>query len=96
MRKNSWVLLGLLAIGLLAAEAAAAQSSLPQTQRQQRAPGVPMAPNAGEVQKLEPRSDRVEAKREREQLARDRSGPPEPNREIPMPKPVPSIMAPTR
>lgn len=96
MRKNSWVLLGLLAVGLLMAEAAAAQSSLPQTQRQQRAPGVPMSPNAGEVQKLEPRSDRVEAKREREQLARDRSGPPEPNREIPMPKPVPSIIAPTR
>lgn len=95
MRKNSWVLLGLIAVGLLAAEAAAAQSSVPQTQRQ-RAPGVPMSPNAGEVQKLEPRSDRIEAKREREQLARDRSGPPEPNREIPMPKPVPSIIAPTR
>lgn len=95
MRKNPWVLLGLLAVGLLAAEAAAAQSSSPQTQRQ-RAPGVPLAPNAGEVQKLEPRSDRVEARREREQLARDRSGPPEPNREIPMPKPVPSIIAPTR
>jgi hypothetical protein len=55
-----------------------------------------MAPSMGEIQKLEPRSDRVEAKREREQLARDRSGPPEPNREIPMPKPVPSIMAPAR
>ncbi|CAD5287310.1 conserved exported hypothetical protein [Bosea sp. 62] len=96
MRKNSWVLLGLIAIGLLAAEAAAAQSDSPQTPRQQRAPGVPMTPNAGEVQKLEPRSDRVEARREREQLARDRSGPPEPNRKIPMPKPVPSIIAPTR
>jgi hypothetical protein len=95
MRKNSLVLLGLLAVALLAAEAAAAQSSSPQTQRQ-RAPGVPMTPNAGEVQKLEPRSDRIEATREREQLARDRSGPPEPNRPIPMPKPVPSIMAPTR
>lgn len=95
MRKNSWILLGLLAMGLLAAEAAAAQSVSPEMQRQ-RAPGVPMSPNAGEVQKLEPRSDRVEARRERQQLARDRSGPPEPNREIPMPKPVPSIIAPTR
>lgn len=93
MRKNPWVLLGVVVAALIVAEAAAAQST--QTQRQ-RAPGVPMAPNAGEVQKLEPRSDRVEAKREREQLARDRSGPPEPNREIPMPKPVPSIIAPTR
>lgn len=95
MRKHPWVLLGLVAAGLIVADAAAAQSSQPQAQRQ-RAPGVPMSPNAGEVQKLEPQSDRVEAKREREQLARDRSRPPEPNREIPMPKPVPSIIAPTR
>jgi hypothetical protein len=95
MRKHSWVLLGLLAIGLLAAEAAAAQSSPTQLQRQ-RAPGVPMTPNAGEMQKLEPRSDRTEATRERERLARDRSSPPEPTRDIPMPKPVPSIIAPTR
>ncbi len=95
MRKNSWILLGSLAMGLLAAEAAAAQSVSPEMQRQ-RAPGVPMSPNAGEVQKLEPRSDRIEARRERQQLARDRSSPPEPNREIPMPKPVPSIIAPTR
>lgn len=93
MRKNPWVLLGLVAAGLIVADAAAAQSSPPQLQRQ-RAPGVPIAPNAGEVQMLEPRSDRVEARRERERLARDRSGPPEPNREIPMPKPVPSIIAP--
>jgi hypothetical protein len=93
MRKNPWVLLGVIVAALIVAEAAAAQTAPAQ---RQRAPGVPMAPNAGEVQKLEPRSDRVEAKREREQLARDRSGPPEPNREIPMPKPVPSIIAPTR
>ncbi|KRE22085.1 hypothetical protein ASE66_26945 [Bosea sp. Root483D1] len=93
MRKNPWVLLGLIVAALIVAEAAAAQPA--QTQRQ-RAPGVPMAPNASEVQKLEPRSDRVEARRERQQLARDRSAPPEPNREIPMPKPVPSIMAPAR
>ena len=95
MRKNSWILLGSLAMGLVAAEAAAAQSVSPEMPRQ-RAPGVPMAPNAGEVQKLEPRSDRIEARRERQQLARDRSSPTEPNREIPMPKPVPSIIAPTR
>lgn len=96
MRKNPWVFLGLIAAGLIVAEAAAAQSSPPPQPQRQRAPGVPIAPNASEVQKLEPRSDRVEARRERERLARDRSGPPEPNREIPMPKPVPSIIAPTR
>jgi hypothetical protein len=93
MRKNPWVLLGLIVAALVVAEAAAAQSSPPQTSPQ-RAPGVPMAPNASEVQKLEPRSDRIEAKRERERLVRDRSGPPEPNRPVPMPKPVPSIIAP--
>lgn len=93
MRKNPWVLLGVVVAALIVAEAAAAQAAPAQ---RQRAPGVPMAPNAGEVQKLEPRSDRIEARREREQMARDRSGPPEPNREIPMPKPVPSIIAPTR
>lgn len=95
MRKNPWVLLRVIVAALIVAEAAAAQSAQPQTQRQ-RAPGVPMTPNTGEVQKLEPRSDSVEARREREQLARNRSTPPEPNREIPMPKPVPSIIAPTR
>jgi hypothetical protein len=95
MRKHPWVLLGLIAAGLIVADAAAAQSSPSQPQRQ-RAPGVPIVPNASEVQKLEPRSDRVDATRERERLARDRSGPPEPNRDIPMPKPVPSIIAPAR
>ncbi|WP_439495120.1 hypothetical protein [Bosea sp. (in: a-proteobacteria)] len=95
MRKTQWLLIALILAGLVAAEAVAAQSPPPQ-QRQQRAPGVPMAPNAGEVQKVEPRSDRVEATRERERLARDRSGPPNPSREVPMPKPVPSIIAPTR
>lgn len=93
MRKNPWVLLGVVVAALIVAEAAAAQAAPAQ---RQRAPGVPMTPNAGEVQKLEPRSDRIEARREREQMARDRSGPPEPNREIPMPKPVPSIIVPTR
>jgi hypothetical protein len=91
MRKNPWVLLGVIVAALIVAEAAAAQTAPAQ---RQRAPGVPMAPNAGEVQQLEPRSDRVEDRREREQLARNRSGPPEPNRQVPMPKPVPSIIAP--
>ncbi|CAN7658376.1 hypothetical protein [Bosea sp. LjRoot237] len=91
MRKTHWFLIGLIFLGLVAAEAVAAQSSPPQ-----RAPGVPMAPNAGELQKSEPQSERLRVLRERERLARDRSGPPEPNRDIPMPKPVPSIIAPTR
>jgi hypothetical protein len=96
MRRTQWLLIGLIFAGLIAAEAVAAQSPPPQQQRQQRAPGVPMAPNAGEVQKVEPRSERLEAMRERERLARDRSGPPAPSRDVPMPKPVPSIIAPSR
>lgn len=90
MRKSQWFLIGLVLAGLVVAEAVAAQSP------PQRAPGVPMTPNVGDVQKNEPRSERERVLRERERLARDRSSPPEPNREIPMPKPVPSIIAPTR
>ena len=92
MRRNRWFLIGLVVIGLVVAEAVAAQSTPPQ----QRAPGVPMTPNAGELQKREPDAERARALRERARLARNRSAPPEPNREIPMPKPVPSIIAPSR
>jgi hypothetical protein len=96
MRKFPWLLIGLIFAGLVAAEAVAAQgtpnsSSAPTTQRQ-RAPGVPMAPNASEAQKATPQG--TDAARERDRLARNRSAPPEPNREVPMPKPVPSIIAP--
>lgn len=94
MRKNPWVLVGLITVSLAAVNVAAAQSSPPQTHSQQRAPGVPMSPNASEGQKAQPDSARTKALQERERLARDRSGPPEPGREIPMPKPVPSIIAP--
>lgn len=92
MRRNRWFLIGLVVIGLVVAEAVAAQSTPPQ----QRAPGVPMTPNASELQKREPDAERARVLRERERLARNRSAPPEPNREIPMPKPVPSIIAPSR
>jgi hypothetical protein len=96
MRTNRWFLICLILAGLVAAETLAAQSPPAQPQRQQRAPGVPMAPNAGDIQKTEPQSERMRMLRERERLARDRSTPPEPSREIPMPKPVPSIIAPSR
>jgi hypothetical protein len=94
MRMSRWFLIGLIFAGLVAAETLAAQSPPTPSPRQQRAPGVPMAPNATEVQKNEPQSERMQMLRERERLARDRSAPPAPNREIPMPKPVPSIIAP--
>ncbi len=99
MRKFPWFLIGLIFAGLIAAEAVAAQGvsnspqSPPTTQRQ-RAPGVPMAPNASEAQKATPQGERSDAASERDRLARNRSAPPEPNREVPMPKPVPSIIAP--
>lgn len=96
MRMNRWILIGLIFAGLVAAEAVAAQSPPTPPQRQQRAPGVPMTPNANEIQKSEPDTERARILRERERLARDRSAPPEPGRAIPMPKPVPSIIAPSR
>lgn len=97
MRKFPWFLIGLIFAGLIAAEAVAAQgvSSSPQpTAQRQRAPGVPMAPNASEAQKATPQGERTDAAGERDRLARNRSAPPDPNREVPMPKPVPSIIAP--
>jgi hypothetical protein len=96
MRMQRWFLIGLIFAGLVAAETLAAQSPPAQPQRQQRAHGVPMAPNASEAQKVQPDSERSRALQERERLARDRSTPLEPKREIPMPKPVPSIIAPSR
>lgn len=98
MRKFPWFLIGLIFAGLIAAEAVAAQgvSNSPQspTTQRRRAPGVPMAPNASEAQKATPQGERIDAARERDRLARNRPTPPDPNRQVPMPKPVPSIIAP--
>lgn len=97
MRRSFWFLTGLVLIGLIAAEAAAGQEqSSPQTPtaQRERAPGVPMAPNAEEVQQREPAPERAEVQREREQMSRDRQGAPAPNRNLPMPRGVPSIIAP--
>lgn len=97
MRRSSWFLMSLVLIGLIAAEAAAGQGQsgpeMPTVERE-RAPGVPMAPNAGEVQKREPAAERAEVQRERARLARDRPGPVQPNRDLPMPRGVPSIIRP--
>jgi len=95
MRRNHWAALGLVAAALTVADMAAAQT-MPQQSPRQRAPGVPMAPNAAEASKVQPDGDRPRAQLDRERFARDRTGPAEPNRDVPMPKPVPSIMAPTR
>lgn len=97
MRRSFWFLMSLVLIGLIAAEAAAGQEqSGPEmtTIERERAPGVPMAPDVGDVQRREPSAERAEVQRERERLARDRRGPPAPNRDLPMPKGVPSIIAP--
>lgn len=101
MRKSRWVLVGLVLAGVILAEAVAAETApAPQqgqaTTQRQRAPGVPMTPNPGEVGKREPTGERAEVLRERRRLARGRSGPPEPNRAVPMPRPVPPIIVPTR
>lgn len=97
MRRSFWFLMSLVLIGLIAAEAAAGQEqSSPDmtTIQRERAPGVPMAPNVGDVQRDEPAAEHAEVRRERERVARDRRGPAQPNRELPMPRGVPSIIAP--
>lgn len=99
MPNSPWLLICPVLAGMVLADAAAAQPALQQgqaTTQRQRAPGVPMVPNAGEAQNARPDGERARAMRERDRMARDRSAPPEPNREVPMPKPVPPIMAPTR
>lgn len=97
MRRYRWFLMSLVLVGLVAAEAAAAQgqpgSGATTTQRQ-RAPGVPLAPNANEAQKAAPQGERAGSAAERDRLVRNRGALPEPNREVPMLKPVPSIIAP--
>lgn len=92
MRANRWVFLGLVLAGLVAAEAAAAQ----QGSVRQRAPGVPLAPKPSAVyediarEDLPPGIDRPAPMRGEIRERRAERGA---ERDLPMPKPVPSIIA---
>lgn len=91
MRRNQWVFALVIPAVFVMAEAALAQSTqfaqsgAPSTMQRQRAPGVPMAPQTGigERQGGE-RMSREEPARQVQKADRD----------IPMPRPVPSIIAP--
>ena len=90
MGKLVLVLAGLLAASLPGALTAQAQTASPPAK--QRAPGVPMAPRAGETARpaapdsVAPRDAKRGVAEDRAQLR--------PERDLPMPKPVPSIIAP--
>ncbi len=90
MRTNRWVLMALVLMALVAAEAAAAQEA-----GRQRAPGVPLAPKPAEVYEDLAKEDRPAGA---DRPARPLDAPQErraergAERDIPMPKPVPSII----
>jgi len=89
MRKLVPVVAGLLAASMGAVPVLAQTASPPV---KQRAPGVPLAPRSGETtrpatpDRMVPRDERRQAGDERAQVR--------PERDPPMPKPVPSIIAP--
>lgn len=90
MRTLIPVLVGLLVAGLPGAPPLLAQTASPPVK--QRAPGVPLAPRAGEAARpgepdsLAPRGEKRGSGNERAQVR--------PERDPPMPRPVPSIIAP--
>lgn len=96
MIKPALALAGLLGASLLAPLPAQAQDPAPPATvtTRQRAPGVPLAPRSGATARGAPDSpDRL---RESRPGPNGERPPPQPDRDLPMPKPVPSIIAPTR
>lgn len=90
MRKLVPVLAGLLVVGLPGTLSVLAQTASPPVK--QRAPGVPLAPRSGEAARpaapdnMAPRGEKPGTGEDRAQVR--------PERNPPMPKPVPSIIAP--
>lgn len=93
MTKLALVLAGLFATSLPGGLAVQAQTMAPSTPTtKQRAPGVPLAPRAGDATRAKP-DDRGKIQGDQRGQNGERP-PPQPDREPPMPKPVPSIIAP--
>lgn len=92
MKKLGLVMASLMMAGSFASLPALAQSAPAAVK--QRAPGVPLAPRAGEAvrppagERPVPRTELRAPRDDRAQAA------PQPNRDPPMPRPVPSIIAP--
>lgn len=93
MRASRWVFLALVLAGLVAAEAAAAQQGPPGGR--QRAPGVPLAPKPAEIyEDLSREGQGTGVDRAPQQLSpsQERKAERGAERDLPMPKPVPSII----
>ncbi|WP_377844221.1 hypothetical protein [Bosea sp. UC22_33] len=92
MRKLVPVLAGLLVASLPGALPVLAQTAPPPAK--QRAPGVPLSPRAGEA--VRPPAPNSVAPRDEKRGAGEgkTQAPVRPDRDPPMPKPVPSIIAP--
>ena len=90
MKKHVPVLIGLLVAGVSGALPVLAQTASPPVR--QRAPGVPLVPRSGEAARpaaphsVAPRNEKPGAEEDKAQVR--------PERDPPMPKPVPSIIAP--
>jgi hypothetical protein len=92
MRKLVLVLAGLLAASLPGELVAQVQTAPPPAR--QRAPGVPLAPRTGEAARP-PASNSVAPRDQQRGAGEGRTqAPVRPDRDPPMPKPVPSIIAP--
>lgn len=92
MRKFVPVLAGLLAVSLTGAVSAQAQTVPPPPRPQ--APGVLPAPRSGEAAR--PTAPNTVAPRDEKRGAGEDKAQVRPERDPPMPKPVPSIIAPSR
>lgn len=91
MKTSVLAMAGLMLAGAVAPLPALAQNAPPAAK--QRAPGVPRIDGAGHPQA----GDRAMPLRAESQGLRDdraQAGPPQPNRDPPMPRPVPSIIRP--
>lgn len=90
MRQLALVLAGLLAASTPGSPVVQAQTASPPAK--QRAPGVPLAPRSGDA--VRPSVPNGVAPRDEKRGAGEESAQARPERDPPMPRPVPSIIAP--
>lgn len=91
------LVIGGLSGGLVLAEAAVLQASAQEPARQQRAPGVPLAPNPSTIYQDESRGKGkpgIDAPPPKLDAPQERAAERGAQRKLPMPRPVPSIIAP--
>jgi len=97
MRAGRRAFLRLVLGGLVIAETAALRASAQEPTRQQRAPGVPLAPNPSTIYQDESRGQGkpgVDTPPPKLNAPQERAAERGAQRKLPMPRPVPSIIAP--